>query len=960
MPPASPRARAPYLALAAGLILVLWFYGWTDSTNAHPAAVNGQQGDYYSLLVHGLLHGHTWLDVPVSPALAAAPDPYAPAVWRAHGGLPDASFYQGHYYLYFGVVPAVLLLLPWHLLTGSDLSLAAAVNVTAVLGFLSLVVMWWRIRRRWFPEASALVTFFAVLVFGLGSGLLTSVRRPGIWDLPIVAGALFVSLLLHCLLSAILSPRKTLWLALAGLALGLAVGSRPTQMGAVFAPLAFLAAWYAGQRREAAPGANAALSSPVSASTHAWRRGVAAFAGGFAIVVALLAWYNFARFGNPLEFGFTYQLSDPSHVHGGSFHAGFIPANFRLYYFGGLTWSRSFPFVAMGPPGALPAGHYAIETLYGLAFYAPVIWFALAVPLAWSRRPGADDPGLSALRTLAGALALAWLGPGVIDLCFAGATWRYVADFMPPLLLLGVMGVAALETRVIQPVRRAVLVTAWTATALVTAGVASLLSLQLWNQIPLGRGPLYYRDLARTLNTPVAWLDEKLGHHYGPVRFNQVVLPAGHSAGPEKLLESSGTTLLIDYPAAGAVRFGILYNGEHEPHWGAAFSPAAADPHTITATFGSLLPGLDHPYWRTHAFQAIERSQVAVEFDGRRLLDEFHTLAAGDSRTIHLAGEAPSGPGWFTGRIGGAERGASVDPASLLAQFEPWRLSLRTPASPGRWPLLSSGDAARGDALFLDQTAEGTATLGYFHHGAPLQHSAPFALKPGTPLELEVTLEQLSPLGRQSGGVGPLLVERNGRVLWATRAPFFRSAASTLLLGENVAAAPDCAANFPSAIERLPSLPRPDPTPANDRLLLKVVFPERPVGGLREPLLAYGTGDASATVFVRYYGGGVLRFELAGAHALTAEGAVLSGVDSAWPHAIEIARESVSSNSIQSGQAAADLVLRIDGVEALRAPVGSVSPATAAQIGTAPVQMTSDAPAFSGEILLKRWVTPVN
>ncbi len=68
----------------------------------------------------------------------------------------DVSYYQGHYYLYFGVTPVVVLFLPYAVVTGHDLPqhlgnlVFASMRVSCVAAGLFLAV-----RRRYFPAHGA-------------------------------------------------------------------------------------------------------------------------------------------------------------------------------------------------------------------------------------------------------------------------------------------------------------------------------------------------------------------------------------------------------------------------------------------------------------------------------------------------------------------------------------------------------------------------------------------------------------------------------------------------------------------------------------------------------------------------------------------------------------------------------------------------------------------------------------
>src|ERR1700683_5128917 len=143
-----PRQTAPLLATKGdwiafwtALLVVLAFYYWTAATSdgLPPLPLGkGSYSDYYNLLLHGFLTGHLYLDVPVDPAMLSSPNPYDARVWIPHGWMMDSSFYHGRYYIYYGLVPVLVFMLPFRLLTGGDLWLGTAGEVAAVLAFLAL------------------------------------------------------------------------------------------------------------------------------------------------------------------------------------------------------------------------------------------------------------------------------------------------------------------------------------------------------------------------------------------------------------------------------------------------------------------------------------------------------------------------------------------------------------------------------------------------------------------------------------------------------------------------------------------------------------------------------------------------------------------------------------------------------------------------------------------------------
>ncbi len=69
------------------------------------------------------------------PELLAKPDPYDPSIDDSIK-LFDAALFNKHYYLYHGAGPAVLLFLPWRLITGHDLPENYAAFLFCYFGFL--------------------------------------------------------------------------------------------------------------------------------------------------------------------------------------------------------------------------------------------------------------------------------------------------------------------------------------------------------------------------------------------------------------------------------------------------------------------------------------------------------------------------------------------------------------------------------------------------------------------------------------------------------------------------------------------------------------------------------------------------------------------------------------------------------------------------------------------------------
>ena len=423
-----PQKVFPVASIVLTLAAVVWFYHWTVRTSG--GFEKPGEEDYYNFLVQGWRQGHLHMSKEPRPELLALADPYDPAQ-NAAVRLGDASYFRGHNYLYFGAAPAALLLWPYAVLTGGELGTTTAIFIFSVIGFLAASGLWLAIRRRYFPASAAWVGVAGVLMLGLATHVLALERRPFVWELPIAAAFAFMMLAFVGLYRALVGPRPELALGLAGLSLGLAVGSRPT---CVLGALMFLPPLL--HLRRAAP------------QKTLWRRGALAAAAGLGVCLLALASHNIARFGNPFEFGQGFQLSGVYESKMQHFRFAYLAHNFSIYYLHLPEWTREFPFVsatAVTAPG--PAGYLGgwNEPICGLAVTLPFLWLALASPLAWRKQNDGATWDRAPLRALLLSVAIFYGVMTAVILGYFVATPRYLADFTPALALLAAVGLLARE-----------------------------------------------------------------------------------------------------------------------------------------------------------------------------------------------------------------------------------------------------------------------------------------------------------------------------------------------------------------------------------------------------------------------------------------------------------------------------------------------------------------------------------
>ena len=425
-----------FVVLAAVCALVVGLFAWMAAESVTELTGWSAADNHYNLLVRGFQQGQLSLDKPAPAQLAKLPDPYDPVAnerYRIGFGLHDMSYYRGRMYLYFGVTPALLLFWPWAALTGRYLFHHHAVAVFCAVGFLVTAAMLRALWRRYFPEVGVAVVAACLLALGLAAGVPVLLQRAEFWEVAVSCGYALGMLVLAAVWRALIDPeRRAWWLAAASLALGLAVGARPfLLLGAPILLVPIAAGW----------------NQPAGTGRRLpWDLLLAA-----AIPLALcglgLMLYNDLRFDSPFEFGQRYQLAGDRQDNIRHFSLSFLWFNFCVYFLEPVKWTREFPFVGEIATPVLPAGHAPVEDPFGILTNIPIVWFALAAPLAWWNRAA---EARSVLRGFLLAVAVLFGTSAVVLSLFYGNCSRYESEFLPPLVFLAVVGILAVE-RVLAP-----------------------------------------------------------------------------------------------------------------------------------------------------------------------------------------------------------------------------------------------------------------------------------------------------------------------------------------------------------------------------------------------------------------------------------------------------------------------------------------------------------------------------
>lgn len=324
--------------------------------------------DFYSLqFVDAIVNGKVSLEEEPSEELLELENPYDFSA-RDNVGLIkgidyiwDAALYNGKYYVYFGILPALLVMVPYHLITNEYMICATVVLIFSILTAISLKDLVKNIFKRYFQDVPFKFMVYSLLIVLFGSQILILNGIPRFYEVPIISGLFFTVTGINFIMIA--NKKKEInykYMFLACLFLSIAVACRPTQLIASLIVLPLIIKIFIN---------NIKLKKNINKS-------VLAICVPYAVVGGLLMYYNYIRFGSIFEFGASYQLTinDMSNLRNRFMVIGMgIVCNL----FSIPNFIPVFPYIYNHNNLVTFYGHYYIENMVGGLFILVPICFSL-------------------------------------------------------------------------------------------------------------------------------------------------------------------------------------------------------------------------------------------------------------------------------------------------------------------------------------------------------------------------------------------------------------------------------------------------------------------------------------------------------------------------------------------------------------------------------------------------------
>ena len=377
---------------------------------------------YNKDFVEALENGQTYLLEEPSEKLLSLENPYdtveRSSIKRGEDYIWDTALYNNHYYVYFGILPALILFLPFHIITGTFLKTSVVVLLFSVLSAIMLALIIEYIFKKHFSKLPFKMLVFSEISILFGSFLIWINVAPRFYEMVNVAGLYFslqgIYLFLTIKKGGELSFKK---LGLGALCLALAVACRPTTLIASIIIIPII--WNLFKQKKANKKEVLKLILVVMIP--------------YIVVGLLLMYYNYIRFGSIFEFGAKYQLT-MNDMRNLKNRLITIPAGFIYNLFNLPSFIGEFPFMQVNSNIPEIFAYYYVEDMPGGVFILAPIAFAV-----FGIKKFLKTSKNTELKNLVVVILAVGIILNIIIVMQGGSTGRYLLDFAWYFVLAGIL-----------------------------------------------------------------------------------------------------------------------------------------------------------------------------------------------------------------------------------------------------------------------------------------------------------------------------------------------------------------------------------------------------------------------------------------------------------------------------------------------------------------------------------------
>lgn len=322
----------------------------------------------YQELAQSFAKGKLSLEAEPDEALKNMENPYD-TLERAAEGVPylwDRAYYNGKYYVYFGVLPEILFYYPIYMLTGADAKTYVAIIWCTFLFAVGFMYFMHQVVLRWFRNTSYIMWWVTSIISIFGSGVLFFLIRPDFYSVPIIMGLAFSIWGLAFWVGAKNEKGLSEAKLLAGsLCMALVSACRPQllMMSFIAIPLFF----------------DDVFKKKILIIGKQYKNTLS-FVMPYVVVAAFVMWYNKIRFDSCFNFGANYNLTTNDMTNRGMELGRIGYGLFALLFQTPITQAK-FPFMSLIYPSTNYLGYTCYENMTGGIIICNIITWIILIAL---------------------------------------------------------------------------------------------------------------------------------------------------------------------------------------------------------------------------------------------------------------------------------------------------------------------------------------------------------------------------------------------------------------------------------------------------------------------------------------------------------------------------------------------------------------------------------------------------
>lgn len=424
--PYTKKNKLQLLVIIYVTILAIWLVYWITDTSLIKTEdkTNDYITPYMGQAVDMVLDGKVYLAQEPSKELMNLSNPYDSTLRVAENvsSVWDMAYYNGKYYVYFGILPILTVMAPYKLITGNYMELNTVVFIFATLTIIFMIKTIMLIFRRWFKNVpfKFLILFIVAVISG---GLIMWIcRRPITYEVAIISGYYLVMQGIFFILKAIEKEKiNYIYMCLSCLSLALAVACRPNLLIASLLIVPVLLKIFIN---------NVKNKKDIL-------KNILVVAIPYGIVGISLMIYNYVRFDSIFEFGAQYQITVNDMTNLGN-RIMAIPVGLISYLFKIPTIISQFPFAQISYDTITFYGYYWSSAMAGGIFILSPICFALFLIPKIRNKINKELLFTIIMLSVIGLIIC------IVDIVLGGNSQRYAADYAWMFLFAAMMTIMAI------------------------------------------------------------------------------------------------------------------------------------------------------------------------------------------------------------------------------------------------------------------------------------------------------------------------------------------------------------------------------------------------------------------------------------------------------------------------------------------------------------------------------------